>query len=446
MDEWRSGLIVALFTLFFIHSFAPFPIGETILGVLTVSVIVAFIPITKRIPKMFGTIMLVSGGLILVVGRSGIDEWTHNIIRNVPLVTLIVLVPILAIPFKFGGYDKVIEAVIDRYRNQPPFLFFSISVVFFILGPIINLGSIRLVDAMLAKLKLPVKFLGKVYVRGFTSVITWSPYFAAVLLVIYYLDISITDYLFFGILLGFTQLIVGNILFLKDAKEMHIPDRDKGQTIVSLKLVKLISVFLLLTVFIFLLENILQKSMILIVSISVIIFSFLWSVIEKSLKPFLKELNQYRKATVLTYSNEIVLFLTAGFFGVSLSMTPVGYFIQKGMRLFAGYSELLLIFLTIMTISIFAMCGVHQIVTVTSIASSVNPVELGLDNIVFALILMSAWSVSSIVSPVTPVNVVVTSLLKRTVFEVAFKWNGLYAIIVALVHTYTIFLIDGFLY
>ena len=68
MDEWRSGLIVALFTLFFIHSFAPFPIGETILGVLTVSVIVAFIPITKRIPKMFGTIMLVSGGLILVEG------------------------------------------------------------------------------------------------------------------------------------------------------------------------------------------------------------------------------------------------------------------------------------------------------------------------------------------------------------------------------------------
>lgn len=92
------------------------------------------------------------------------------------------------------------------------------SVRFFILGPIINLGSIRLVDAMLAKLKLPVEFLGKEYVRGFMSVIMWSPYFAAVLLVLYYVNISVSDYLFFGVMLEFIQLLIGSILFIKDGK------------------------------------------------------------------------------------------------------------------------------------------------------------------------------------------------------------------------------------
>lgn len=440
MDTWRSGLLVALIASTFAHSFFPLPHGEYLLGIITFAVILVFLPITNGVPKFFGTSMLVIGCLILLVNGHGIHEWPHYLIRNVPLIVLITLVPVLAIPLKLGGYDQSIKAISLRYRDRPSLLFLAISAVFFVLGPIMNLGSIRLMDAMVGKLKLPVQFLGKVYVRGFTSIISWSPYLAAVLLVLNYVDISVADYLLYGIFLGIVQLAVSNALFLKEAKAMHLPVHAAKRGKISFKLVELIVIFIILTVLVFLLERVLQKSMIIVVSLSALIFPFLWSAYIRTFKVFWQELKVYSRKTVLSGSNEVVLFLTAGFFGVVLSTTSIGDFIHAGMKWIAGHSVLFLIFFTIVIISLLAACGIHQIVTVTSIASSVTAAELGLENVVFALILMSAWAVSSIVSPVTPVIVIVTNLLKRSFYEVAFKWNGAYAVMVTFVHTVYIYL------
>lgn len=92
---------------------------------------------------------------------------------------------------------------------------------------------------------------------------------------------------------------------------------------------------------------------------------------------------------------------------------------------FSQGAQFFLILFTIVVSSVLAMIGIHQIVTVISIASSVTDADLGVENLVFALTLMSAWAVSSIVSPVSPLSIIVTSLLRWTHYEVALKWNGL---------------------
>src|SRR5699024_8129898 len=55
--------------------------------------------------------------------------------------------------------------------------------------------------------------LAKSYIGGFSTVILWSPYIAAVALVLLYLDIPVSDYITVGIILAVIQLVIGNILF-----------------------------------------------------------------------------------------------------------------------------------------------------------------------------------------------------------------------------------------
>ncbi|MCF6094858.1 hypothetical protein L1765_12900 [Microaerobacter geothermalis] len=441
MNEWRSGLILTIIALFFLDRFFNLPYGEKILAGLTLLVIIISIPISRGIPKIFGSLMLVIGTLILLGKDSGIDEWAQSMIRNLPLMALIVLVPILTIPIKLGGYDSNIESITNRYRSKPNLLFLSISIVFQMIGPVVNLGSIRLIDAMLKKLKLPAEFLGKVYIRGFTSIITWSPYFAAVLLILYYVDIPLVSYLPFGILLGLLQLIIGNLLFIKEAKKIEFPEITESHENNRWKIFELIVAFSILTSIVFFFEYWLQMDMIMIVALSVFIFPFFWSLYLKSFRRFIQSLNYYRKYIVPGTSNEVILFLTAGFFGAVLSNTSIGLLINDGLRYLAETSILLMIILTIILTSLLALFGVHQIVTLISVASSVIASDLGIEKVVFALLLMSAWSVSTIVSPITPVNVIVSSLINKKPLQVSLKWNGVHALLVISAHTLYIYLV-----
>src|SRR5699024_12400002 len=74
--------------------------------------------------------------------------------------------------------------------------------------------STCIIDVILEKLKLQNALLGRVYVIGIMSLHTWSPYFAAVFLVVYSLQIPIYQYLPYGLLLCFFQVLSAFLIFI----------------------------------------------------------------------------------------------------------------------------------------------------------------------------------------------------------------------------------------
>src|SRR5690625_8040483 len=88
-----------------------------------------------------------------------------------------------------------------------------VSGMFTLIAPITNIGSIYIIHSMLDKMRLPNGFIGGVYVRGITSVHTWSPYFASVFLVVYSLNIPICEYLLYGLVLSFFHIAIPYMLF-----------------------------------------------------------------------------------------------------------------------------------------------------------------------------------------------------------------------------------------
>jgi len=413
---------------------------------LTVMVMLVSLLYSNHLPKWFSLIMFSLGSLVLLSQQASLDIWEEAITKNLPIVCLIIVAPILAVPIRLGKYDEAIFSLVAIFKGSLKLFFAFLLVLFNFIGPITNLGSIHIIHSMVSKLRLPEEFLAKVYTRGFSSINTWSPYFASVLLVIYYLDIPMSRFLPYGLLLSFFQVLLSSVLFtLKEAPSMAGRLPNALSEVRGRKLITLFLVFVCLIGVIFVLEPYVRIGVSVLVIITLIIFSILWSVFQQRFTAFFKEANNFRLNILPRQSNEISLFFSAGFFSVVLSGTAVSDRMKFFWEHLAGVSALLLILFTIVLVSAFAFIGVHQIVIVSSILASVSPKMMGINDITFAMILLSAWAIGSVVSPVAPMNVISSSLLNVNVYRVILKWNLLYAILLIGAHTLLIYVIHLFL-
>src|SRR5699024_5253349 len=95
LKRMSNGFISILFTLFIINQFISSTIMIGIYTVMTAIIIVISLSYSKGLPKYFGVIMTVISAIILIYSRQPLDVWMEGITKNLPLVCLIVVVPLL---------------------------------------------------------------------------------------------------------------------------------------------------------------------------------------------------------------------------------------------------------------------------------------------------------------------------------------------------------------
>lgn len=443
---WNS-VIAALIMAFIIGQLFPNHYMPVIYTALTAVTAVVSLVYSKGLPRIFGIMMILVGSSVFYYQQQPLDVWAGGITKNLPLVCLVVIVPILGIPIGLGNYHYHLAGVTSRFNHKPQFLYLFITALFSLIGPITNLGSLYIIHAMLEKLKVPNGLLGRVYVRGFTSVHTWSPYFASVFLVIYSLNIPVYKYLPYGLCLSLFQIIVAYYLFRYVEMRNVKLESHKGEVFVNKrKLFELFAVLLLLTAFIFIFEPYIQLNASVLISLIVLVFAFAWTVYLQFPKYFFKEINEYRKVILPSKANEVNLLLTAGFFGVVLANTPISGYIHNVWVGLANASVFLLIFMTITIIALLSFVGVHQIVTISAVVATVSYDDLGIHVMVMAMMLLSAWAVATTISPISPVITTVSSLIKENIFNITIRWNLLYAMVLLLVHSTVIYCLHIFLF
>ena len=451
MEKWGNRLIIVLIISFCISQVLETSYLDKLNALLTIIVMITTLYFSRNLPKVFSLIIILIGTVLLIYQGLSVDRIIESVTKNLPLVSIIIVVPILSIPIQLGKYNEKIAAFFSRFNRKPQFVYMISYSLFYLLGPITNLGSIHIIHSMLQKLKLPAEFLGRLYTRGFSSINTWAPYFASVFLVVYFIEIPMYIYLPFGLLLSLFQFGLANILFslkeLPDIKNNIEPvetnEESGAKGIIELTL----SLLLLITV-IFVIEPFINFNVSVLIVVVAIIFSLTWSFYLGSLNRFFDEVAVFIKEIVKKQSNEIALFLSAGFFAVVLSNSSISHYISLIWNGLADQSVILLIYFTILLISLLSFLGIHQIVIVSTILANVTPEIIGIHDIIFAMTLLSAWAIASIISPIAPMNVVSSNLVSVNVFRLIFKWNFLYAFLLAIIHTIVIYIthltLDGF--
>ncbi|GGG13437.1 hypothetical protein GCM10010916_32950 [Paenibacillus abyssi] len=358
----------------------------------------------------------------------------QGITSNLPLLTLIVLVPLLSIPFKMGGFFDSILVYLRRLHNSPIKLFTGITSVLFFLGPILNLGSIRVIHDLIKDLRLKATFLSKAYLVGFSTTILWSPYYAAVGITLLYLQVSVVDYMSYGIGLAVLFLLVGIVMFGIWSKKQQLEAEDyQVEEVTAVHRQKLKALpFIILTLMAVTItaEYITNWSMLVLVSLLSLLFPAVWMLYSRQWGPFKHHLVEYKDKAVPIMNNEIIMYISAGFFGQSLRGTTFGEGINVFMANVAQTSFLLFALFILVTMVCVTFVGIHQVVVVTVLATQMDPVMIGTSKEILAMVIMLAWSASSILSPVNPINLLVSTLLKKSSLEVGLRDNGLYVLVV----------------
>ncbi|WP_078409049.1 hypothetical protein [Priestia abyssalis] len=433
----RSYLILLMCGLFLIQYFVQSRWLEYVVVVMAFAAFAGSVTKASSMPRWLGMIMMGSGMVLEFQKGGGIEGISRGMSMNLPLLTLVILVPLLSLPLKLDGDFEIIHAVLRRLKHHPRKLFAGITSVVFLLGPILNLGSIRVVDDLLKNLKLPSVILAKSYLVGFSTTMVWSPYYASVGLVLYYLKVPMGEYLPYGIGMAFLFLFAGNVIFWIWSRRHPIgheePVTEQSSNIRISHLLRLglkIAGFMSITL---LVEYRTQWSMLVIVSLFSIAFPLLWGIVTKKWKLLLSQLIDFRDKGVPIMNNEILLFTSAGLLGASLQDTSFGSGIKYFLNSMAHQSFLLFAIVVMAIVIIMSFAGIHQLVTVTALVTQMNAVELGTTTHVLAMLLMLSWSVSSVLSPLNPLNLLVSRLSGFSGIETGIRMNGVHLSIVTLI-------------
>ncbi|MCQ6276884.1 hypothetical protein JMM81_18525 [Bacillus sp. V3B] len=433
----RSYLILGMCTLFIIQYFAQIGWLQYVVVLLSLLAFLGSASSADRFPRILGIVMMIAGISIEWSKGTGLDGISEGIFLILPLLSLITLAPLLSIPLRLGGYFGSVSHMLHNLLHKPKKLYAGITGTLFLLSPILNLGSVRIINEFLEDLKLPSAMSAKSYVVGFSTAMMWSPYFASVSLVLHYLNVPFKEYMIYGLGLSLLSLLIGNLLFAFWEK-LHPLERVDSAVVPLEKvqrnqLLKLVLFVVILMSACLLIESLTSWSMIVIVCLISIIVPLLFAIFSSDWRKVIPSLIDFRDRAVPMMNNEIMLFMSAGMLAFALKGTTVMNGVSVFLNALANYS----FFLVALAIMVIVFCltymGIHQIAVVGALAMQLNAAALGMSNIALAMILLLTWATSTALSPFSGLNLMVSRFVRLSGIQVGLRINGLHLLAVAFI-------------
>ncbi|MFZ5944328.1 MAG: hypothetical protein ACOYVD_09475 [Bacillota bacterium] len=418
-----AGLVLTIF----LKEFTNIKILGSLEVFLLVVVISTCLVLAKGIPFYMSLTTLTLGHILLFKYQMGYQIWLEGITKNLPLAIIFVMVPILSIPLRLGGYLQAVSGFVGNFINKTGILFSALSSAVYGLSSITNLGAIRIVHTLLEDVKFPPRFLGRAYCVGFASVITWSPYFASVNLVLYYTGVDFSRFFIFGFMLGILYILLGNLIFFTDKTlQLEVQESIKKVPFSKYHNRKILQLFFNL-IALFAVVVIGEKffnfsSMMFLVSFLAVVYAAVWSLFLKEFRLFARQLKGYYQG-MIEVKNELVFFISVGFFGVVLANTPLQKIIENIFRGVSDYSTFILVEFILIVIALLSIVGIHHIITITTLGLTIKASMLGMTDISYSLTLIAAYGLSMVLSPFAPFNIITGGLTKEPSFIVSLKWN-----------------------
>ncbi|RBP94404.1 hypothetical protein DFO70_10443 [Cytobacillus firmus] len=209
----RFSLVLGMCFLYILEAFVPNMYISFIFNVAAAAVFFTMVPLLDRKGRIF-TLGLFTAGIFIhyAVGDRGM-QLIEGITQNMALLAILILAPLLSIPLRREGIIDTVITYLNELKNSPSHTFYGISSFMLTLAPILNMGALRIVHGFVENIRIPSKLLSRSYYVGFTPAVIWSPFFASVGIVLFYLEITYLSYVAFGVVFAILQMAAGMILF-----------------------------------------------------------------------------------------------------------------------------------------------------------------------------------------------------------------------------------------
>lgn len=440
MDKALTVLLLIVALLYVLLVFFPSK------GLETAASLIIGIIIIWNLPSLRGTIrvitysLFVSAIIIFIVQKTPSHIWMEGLRVNLTLVTIFIFVPLLGIPIRIGGYLDSLKIIFKLTFRKSGYLFLSTQLLTHVLAVVLNIGSVSIVHFLskASPIQSP-RLLASAITRGFGSAIYWSPYFAAVALVLSGLELQWSSIVVYSLGFGVTSLAVSlfsDRAFLKsvqlEATEVEHQPIEPNMLQAKRKLTELFLLLIFMMGSVVVIEMATGMSMVMIICLTAVIFPLLWSVLRQQFSGYRQEVKNHLYRTLPNMKKEIVLFFIAGFFSKAFVQTEISGAVVQAIANLVGGSTIGAAYCILLIIVFTSIAGLHPIVTVTILVTSFEPSLLGMSESFFAVLLLGSWGISNTLSPATAVNNLLANLWRLDIADVSYRWNIKYACVLGL--------------
>lgn len=447
------GLLCLLTALFYlIDAFHASAWLQTAYSISAGMLLFCAIFVVRRSNQITATILLLIGSYIFFFQQS---KDTYSIVialgQNVNLLTLFLFVPLFGVMMSIGGYLTALKHKVQQRqlkKNVHPY-----RVSYFItstIGLILNLGSMPITYRMATGSfsSFYKQKMGMIILRAFGFCMFWSPYFVNIGLVLIIFDVSWLSIGWIGLIVAIVYVLISllfnrRITFENDSMNEQVSTVSHEQTIdqshvqsheqtdeqtdeqtmteATRKMKSLLFWSVLLFGLSFLLDAWLPVNMITVVSLLGLIYPIVWAITTKIAREYIQEALPYMLHSFSRLKNEIVIFISAGYFGVAISQTAMGEWLSLVILQWSFGSVYLLALIIIIMSVLLALIGVHPVIILIGVGSSLNPVLFGVSPQFMAIVLIIAWTIATQISPFSGSVLMTANLIQVSPWTIARK-------------------------
>lgn len=430
----QSGLgVIAYITalLFLLHSVIPVNLAP-LYGILAFILLIAAFIVIQPVNKLIISALCIAAAIISFNHQEDLLTVAASFGTNVNILALFLLIPIVGSYMSYTGYLNQLKQFIilqsKSSQNRPYRLSFLLMVT---AGLILNFGSMAIIRQIADESfrYFQVKKLTLHMMRGFACCMLWSPYFVNVGLVIALFDVSWFTIGGFGFILailyaGLSAVFLSRINFTEEKIISNEEITAKASSSL-LPLLRFTGIFILLS---FVTYYMLEISMIIVVCFLAVIVPSFYALVKREATGFSHYLTSQITGSFWKLKNELAIFIAAGFFGTALSATAFGEIISTLLLQWTLGSVLLFTLLIMLVTVLLALIGIHPIIIIIGIGSSITPAAIGISPEYAALLLLVSWTVATQLSPFSGQVLMASRLMNVKPTEIT-KQNALFVLV-----------------
>lgn len=406
MKEWVFQRLYLFYSsvllLYLINSFLENPILEYTIGLLAIPMVGVSFLWASRLFKTLCSVFIISGLVMYTSAHLPIHEIPLFLTSNMSMLAFLTVLPWINVVVHVGHYDRHINGLLKKRVDNLGALYVRSTLTTYVLMTFLNLSAINLSQGVLIenmkKTKKAVRdaLISKTTIRAFALALIWSPMEIIVAITVDATEVSYLVYLPWLLLISAIALSIDLILGRQQYKKIPYSaetDNDSGLPFRGIiqQIMKLFFALLLFLTTILVVSNLFDLNFILTVTLVILPFSIIWSLLIKKWYEFRVLGYKLWKEQTNRMQNFTLLFISLAFFANSLNETPILGLVQQPFLAF-GDKPFIILFLIFATYFVMALIGVHPIGTIaillevlTPLFAIINPVSIGIVLIVAAL-------------------------------------------------------------
>ena len=432
---------------------------------LILAVILSFIA-TKGSTRMIAAVLFIVGAFLLFYTQAPLDVWEKALLENGYLLAMFIMVPLISLPVRYGGYNESLEALFDRFGNSKSRFYGLVSVMTAFLGVLVSIASVPLTCevARSSHFAANARILATALSRGFITCLFWAPTTATIALSLQLTGANWLSVLPFGLLfaiiagfIGWTMTTIRENLIARRSQLNTSLSKNKNDTHIDAnlnssslhppkyevtshqphsgvfdrkKIIELVLFSVLYIVAVMLVGQCLRISIIVAVALMSILIPIIWMVAIKRVTLFKQKVkDEYVAVKLPNVKGQMILFTAAGVLASGISYSGVGEMAVTTLLQITNGGALEATILVMILALVCSAFGVHPLVYTTVIGGSLTAAQLGVSPVYMALLLAMGWALGNAVCPTSANSIAVSQLVERSPFKLALNWNVSYVLV-----------------